>query len=60
MCKYSQTFTGCGKTLKDYNWFSSDLAIVLVSAAGLVRANKPGIAFIKAVSVFDSSNYDEV
>ncbi|KAJ8622832.1 hypothetical protein MRB53_031361 [Persea americana] len=51
---------GCGKMLKDYNWFSSDPAIVSVSAAGLVWANKPGLAIIKAVSVFDSSNFDEV
>ena len=60
MCNCPQTSTGCGKMLKDYNWFSSDPAIVSVSAAGLVWANKPGLAIIKAVSVFDSSNFDEV
>eukprot|EP00268_Persea_americana_P027648 TRINITY_DN2697_c0_g3_i2.p1 TRINITY_DN2697_c0_g3~~TRINITY_DN2697_c0_g3_i2.p1 ORF type:complete len:1086 (+),score=189.17 TRINITY_DN2697_c0_g3_i2:239-3496(+) len=51
---------GCGKRLKDYNWFSSDSIVVSVSAAGLVLANKPGLAIIKAASVFDSSNFDEV
>lgn len=51
---------GCAKTSKDYKWVSSDMATVSISAAGFLRANKPGKAIIKAVSIFDSSNYDEV
>ncbi|XP_068664790.1 nuclear pore complex protein GP210 isoform X3 [Aristolochia californica] len=51
---------GCAKTFRDYNWYSSDTATVSVSSAGVVRANRPGKATVKVVSVFDSMNYDEV
>lgn len=51
---------GCAKTSSDYKWFSSDVATVSVSAFGVVQAKKPGNATLKVVSIFDSSNYDEV
>ncbi|KAH7510680.1 hypothetical protein FEM48_ZijujUnG0099600 [Ziziphus jujuba var. spinosa] len=51
---------GCGKTSSDYKWFSSDMAIVSVSASGVVQAKRPGKATIKVLSIYDSFNYDEV
>ncbi|KAK1318726.1 hypothetical protein QJS10_CPB04g01397 [Acorus calamus] len=51
---------GCARTSKDYNWFSSDIAIVSVSTMGLIRAKRLGQARIKVSSVFDILNYDEV
>ncbi|KAK9272744.1 hypothetical protein L1049_003121 [Liquidambar formosana] len=51
---------GCAKASSDYKWFSSDMAIVSVSASGVVQAKKPGKATVKVVSIFDSLNYDEV
>lgn len=53
-------YIGCAKTSSDYKWFSSDVATVSVSAFGVVQAKKPGNATLKVVSIFDSSNYDEV
>lgn len=52
--------TGCAKTSKDYNWFSSDMTTVSVLPSGLICARRPGKATIKVVSIFDSFNYDEV
>nr|GMC67213.1 nuclear pore complex protein GP210 [Ipomoea batatas]GME06981.1 nuclear pore complex protein GP210 [Ipomoea batatas] len=51
---------GCAMLSSDYKWFSSDTAIVSVSASGTVEAKNPGRATIKAVSSFDSLNFDEV
>ncbi|KAK3033069.1 hypothetical protein RJ639_035695 [Escallonia herrerae] len=51
---------GCAMRLSDYKWFSSDMAIVSVSASGVVQAKKPGTAIVKVTSIFDSLNYDEV
>ncbi|CAN4080170.1 unnamed protein product [Withania somnifera] len=51
---------GCAVVSGDYRWFSSDMAIVSVSAFGIVQAKRPGKVTIKAVSVFDSLNYDEI
>ncbi|KAK3032070.1 hypothetical protein RJ639_036284 [Escallonia herrerae] len=51
---------GCAMGPSDYKWFSSDMAIVSVSASGVVQAKKPGTAIIKVMSIFDSLNYDEV
>lgn len=51
---------GCTMSSSDYKWFSSDVAAVSVSASGIVQAKKPGKATIRAVSIFDSLNYDEV
>ncbi|XP_019185742.1 PREDICTED: nuclear pore complex protein GP210 isoform X2 [Ipomoea nil] len=51
---------GCAMLSSDYKWFSSDMAIVSVSASGIVEAKNPGRATIKAVSSFDSLNFDEV
>lgn len=51
---------GCATLSSDYKWFSSDMAIVSVSASGIVEAKNPGRATIKAVSSFDSLNFDEV
>lgn len=36
------------------------MAIVSVSASGVVQAKKPGKATIKVLSIYDSFNYDEV
>ncbi|KAL2529004.1 Nuclear pore complex protein [Forsythia ovata] len=51
---------GCAMSSSDYKWFSSDMAVVSVSASGIVEAKKPGKATIKVVSIFDSLNYDEM
>ncbi|XP_073140167.1 nuclear pore complex protein GP210 [Henckelia pumila] len=51
---------GCAMSSSDYKWYSSDVATVSVSASGIVQAKKPGKASIRAVSIFDSLNYDEV
>ncbi|KDP46416.1 hypothetical protein JCGZ_10256 [Jatropha curcas] len=51
---------GCGETSSDYEWLSSDAAIVSISASGVVRAKRPGKATVRVVSAFDSFNYDEV
>ncbi|CAN4082059.1 unnamed protein product [Withania somnifera] len=51
---------GCAMVSGDYKWFSSDMAIVSVSTFGIVQAKRPGKVTIKAVSVFDSLNYDEM
>ncbi|XP_015576193.2 nuclear pore complex protein GP210 isoform X1 [Ricinus communis] len=51
---------GCAKASSDYRWFSSDAAIVSVSASGIVQAKKPGQATVRVVSIFDPFNYDEV
>ncbi|XP_022934341.1 nuclear pore complex protein GP210 isoform X2 [Cucurbita moschata] len=51
---------GCAKTLSDYKWFSSDISVVTVSASGIVQAKKFGKATVKVLSIFDSSNFDEV
>ncbi|XP_016903284.2 nuclear pore complex protein GP210 isoform X1 [Cucumis melo] len=51
---------GCAKTSSDYKWFSSDISVVTVSASGVVQAKKSGKATVKVLSIFDSSNFDEV
>ncbi|PIN01198.1 Nuclear pore complex, gp210 component [Handroanthus impetiginosus] len=51
---------GCAMSSSDYKWFSSDMAVVSVSVSGIVQAKKPGKTTIRAVSVFDSLNYDEL
>ncbi|ONK57184.1 uncharacterized protein A4U43_C10F17460 [Asparagus officinalis] len=51
---------GCGRSLEDYIWLSSNEAVLSVSTSGLLRVNSPGRAVIKVVSVFDSINVDEV
>lgn len=51
---------GCSMSSSDYKWFSSDMAIASVSVSGIVQAKKPGKATIRAVSIFDPLNYDEV
>ncbi|XP_051140615.1 nuclear pore complex protein GP210 [Andrographis paniculata] len=51
---------GCAITSSDYKWFSSDMSVVSVSVSGVVQAKKPGKAIIRAVSIYDSLNYDEV
>ncbi|KAK4710846.1 hypothetical protein R3W88_005359 [Solanum pinnatisectum] len=51
---------GCAMVPGDYKWLSSDMAIVSVSTFGIVQAKRPGKVTIKAVSVFDSLNYDEI
>lgn len=51
---------GCGNSLEDYKWFSSNVAVVSVSTFGSIQAKRPGQAIIRVVSVFDSANYDEV
>ncbi|XP_038715182.1 nuclear pore complex protein GP210 isoform X2 [Tripterygium wilfordii] len=51
---------GCAKTSSDYKWFSSDMTIVSISASGVLQAMKPGKVTIKAVSIFDPLNLDEV
>ncbi|KAK6928386.1 hypothetical protein RJ641_006977 [Dillenia turbinata] len=51
---------GCAKASADYKWFSSDMAIVSVSASGVAYVKKPGKATVRVVSIFDSLNYDEV
>ncbi|KAI3474918.1 hypothetical protein Pfo_030229 [Paulownia fortunei] len=51
---------GCAMSSSDYKWFSSDMAVVSVSVSGIVQAKKPGKATIRAVSIFDSLNYDEM
>ncbi|KAF9666359.1 hypothetical protein SADUNF_Sadunf16G0221300 [Salix dunnii] len=51
---------GCAKTSSDYKWFSSDTTTVSISPFGVLQAKKPGKATIRVVSVFDSSNHDEV
>ena len=54
------TIIGCAKASSDYKWFSSDSAVVSITANGVVQAKKPGKATVKVVSSFDSFNYDEV
>ncbi|EFH46722.1 predicted protein, partial [Arabidopsis lyrata subsp. lyrata] len=44
----------------DYKWLSSDTRILVVSFYGVIQAKRPGIATLKAVSTFDSHNFDEV
>ncbi|XAR51910.1 hypothetical protein NMG60_11006706 [Bertholletia excelsa] len=51
---------GCAKVSSDCKWFSSDMTTVSVSAYGVVQAKKPGKATIRAASIFDPLNYDEV
>ncbi|XP_074574231.1 nuclear pore complex protein GP210 [Curcuma longa] len=51
---------GCGNSLEDYKWFSSNVAVVSVFAFGSIQAKRPGQAIIRVVSVFDSANYDQV
>ncbi|KAJ7974628.1 Nuclear pore complex protein [Quillaja saponaria] len=51
---------GCTKASSDYKWLSSDSSTVSVSAFGVVQARKPGKATLKVISIYDSSNYDEV
>ncbi|KAJ3682423.1 hypothetical protein LUZ60_014996 [Juncus effusus] len=51
---------GCGKSLSDYKWFSSDERIISISSSGTAYAKKPGQATVKAVSVFDHFNFDQV
>lgn len=51
---------GCAIASSDYKWFSSDMAIVSLSAYGIVQSKKPGKAIVKVVSIFDPFNYDEV
>ncbi|KAL6506124.1 hypothetical protein OROHE_022653 [Orobanche hederae] len=51
---------GCAKAVSDYEWLSSDISTVSVSASGTIQAKKPGKVTIKVVSVYDSLNYDEV
>ncbi|CAK7328121.1 unnamed protein product [Dovyalis caffra] len=51
---------GCAKTSSDYKWFSLDMATVSISPFGVLQAKKPGKATVRVVSIFDSSNYDEV
>lgn len=51
---------GCAMSSSDYKWFSSDMAVVSVSVSGIVQAKKPGKATIRALSIFDSLNYDEM
>lgn len=53
-------YVGCAKTSSDYKWFSSDTTTVSISPFGVLQAKKPGKATVRVVSVFDSSNYDEV
>lgn len=51
---------GCAMAFSDYRWFSSNIDIVSVSATGIVQSKNPGKATVKAVSVYDPLNYDEV
>ncbi|XP_062193278.1 nuclear pore complex protein GP210 [Phragmites australis] len=51
---------GCGKTRDDYKLFSSDERVASVSDSCIVRAEKPGQAVIRVVSVFDFLNFDEI
>lgn len=51
---------GCAMTSSDYRWISSDMDIVSVSASGIVQSKNPGKATIKAVSIYDPLNFDEV
>ncbi|KAH6830507.1 embryo defective 3012 [Perilla frutescens var. hirtella] len=51
---------GCSMSSSDYKWFSSDMTTASVSVSGIVQAKKPGKATIRAVSIFDPLNYDEV
>ncbi|CAI9088048.1 OLC1v1022278C1 [Oldenlandia corymbosa var. corymbosa] len=51
---------GCAVAASDYKWFSSDMAVVTVSASGVLQSKKPGKAAIKAVSTYDLFNFDEI
>lgn len=51
---------GCTVTSSDYRWISLDTDIVSVSASGIVQSKNPGKATIKAVSIYDPLNFDEV
>lgn len=51
---------GCAKTSSDYKWFSSDTSTVSISPFGVLQAKKPGKVTVRVVSIFDSSNHDEV
>ncbi|GAB2279016.1 hypothetical protein Dimus_013682 [Dionaea muscipula] len=53
-------FVGCANKPTDYKWFSSDMAIVSVSEAGICQAKQLGKATVKVVSVFDVLNFDEI
>ncbi|XP_020872299.1 uncharacterized protein LOC9304525 isoform X2 [Arabidopsis lyrata subsp. lyrata] len=49
-----------GASGHDYKWLSSDTRILVVSFYGVIQAKRPGIATLKAVSTFDSHNFDEI
>ncbi|KAJ9135376.1 hypothetical protein P3X46_032567 [Hevea brasiliensis] len=51
---------GCAQVSSDYKWFSSDVAVVSISASGIVQAKKPGKATVRVVSIYDPFNYDEL
>ncbi|KAF3328130.1 nuclear pore complex protein GP210 [Carex littledalei] len=51
---------GCGRSLTDFKWFSSDESIISISSSGVAYARGPGEATVKAESTYDSLNYDEV
>ncbi|KAL8043788.1 hypothetical protein ABFX02_08G007800 [Erythranthe guttata] len=51
---------GCAMSSSDYKWVSLDMAVVSVSVSGIVQAKKPGKATIRAVSIFDPLNFDEM
>ncbi|XP_021760201.1 nuclear pore complex protein GP210-like isoform X1 [Chenopodium quinoa] len=51
---------GCANSPADYRWLSSDNSILSVSATGVVQAKRLGKATVKAVSIFDDLNFDEV
>ncbi|KAL8475384.1 hypothetical protein ACS0TY_028160 [Phlomoides rotata] len=51
---------GCAMSPSDYKWFSSDMDVVSVSVSGIVQAKMPGKSTIRAVSIFDPLNYDEI
>ncbi|KAF2308465.1 hypothetical protein GH714_009821 [Hevea brasiliensis] len=51
---------GCAQVSSDYKWLSSDVAVVSISASGIVQAKKPGKATVRVVSIYEPFNYDEL
>ncbi|CAN7097722.1 unnamed protein product [Brassica rapa subsp. narinosa] len=51
---------GCAKASSDYLWLTSDESIISLSPNGVIKAKKPGVATVIAVSTSEPHNFDEI
>ncbi|CAN6930889.1 unnamed protein product [Brassica oleracea] len=51
---------GCAKASSDYLWLTSDESIISLSPYGVIKAKRPGIATVMAVSTSEPQNFDEI